>query len=145
MTSWVSSARAPAISTPVAPAPTTTKVSAPSETSSGLRLASSNSWSTRERSRSASSSEYSGKVNSSAPGVWKKFGWEPAASTTASAASSLWSASVTVFASGSAATTSAVRTSTLSCRWNMGSRSKAMSLGVSSVVATWYSSGWNWW
>ena len=84
-------------------------------------------------------------MNRSAPGVWKKFGWAPAASTSTSAATTSPPVRVTAGASGSAAATSAVRTWTLSCLANMSARSKRMSSGVSSAVATWYSSGWNWW
>ena len=82
--SWIRSASAPAISTPVGPPPTTTKFSAPWSISAGSRSASSNTPMMRERSRCASSRQYSGNACSSAPGVRKKFGCEPAASTSAS-------------------------------------------------------------
>ena len=47
----------------------------------GSLSASSNTSNSRVRSALASSTVYSGKACSSAPGVWKKFGREPAAST----------------------------------------------------------------
>ena len=100
----------------------------------------------RERSRVASSSEYSGNEFSAAPGVWKKFGCEPAARTSASPLH---------------VSPSCVRHGPR-CRVHAGdlgeldvyvvpgpantSRNEwAMSLGASCEVATWYSSGWNWW
>ena len=78
-TSLMKSASAPAISTPVAPPPTMTKFRAPLSIRAGLRSAASNTSRIRERSRSASRSEYSGNACSSAPGVRKKFGCDPVA------------------------------------------------------------------
>ena len=75
------SPKAPAISAPVGPPPTMTEFSAPLAASEGSRSADSSMARMRERNRSASCSEYRGKLCSCAPGVPKKFGWEPAAST----------------------------------------------------------------
>ena len=58
-----------------------TNVSAPWSMSDGSRSASSNALMMRDRSRCASVSEYSGKACSAAPGVPKKLGCEPPAST----------------------------------------------------------------
>ena len=73
----------------------------------------------------------------SAPGVRKKFGCEPAASTTASPAYSRPSAVVTVRVAGSSATTSSSLTSTFGPSWNRRRSEKAMSAGASWQVATW--------
>ena len=110
--SWIRSASAPASSTPVGPPPTMTKFSAPWSISDGSRSASSKTPMMRERSRVASSSEYSGNACSAAPGVWKKFGCEPAASTSASPVKRSPSAVVTVCVAGSIDATSASLTST---------------------------------
>ena len=82
------SARAPATSTPVGPPPTITKFKAPRLTSFGSRSTCSKRPRIRDRRLVAFSSEYSGNECSAAPGVWKKFGCEPAARTSASAAHS---------------------------------------------------------
>jgi hypothetical protein len=74
-----SSSRAPAISTPVGPPPTTTTVSAPLSISLGSFSASSN-WRSRwARSRSASGMLLSGKLCSSTPGIPKVAVVAPAA------------------------------------------------------------------
>jgi hypothetical protein len=71
--------RAPAISTPVGPPPTTTTVSAPLSISLGSFSASSN-WRSRwARSRSASGMLLSGKLCSSTPGIPKVAVVAPAA------------------------------------------------------------------
>ena len=91
----------------------------------------------RERNRVASSSEYSGKACSSAPGVRKKFGCEPAARTSASPSMRSPSAVCTAWATGSIAVTSASLTSTLGCSRTILRSEYAMSLGASCEVATW--------
>ena len=52
---------------------------------------------------------------------------------------------VTVRASRSTETTSSWRTTTVGDLWKMPRNGRAMSTSASSAVATWYSSGWNWW
>ncbi len=91
----------------------------------------------RERSRVASSSEYSGKAFSPAPGVRKKFGCEPAATTSASPVQESPSAAVTVREAGSIDATSASLTSTPGWSWNSRLSENATSLGARSDVATW--------
>ena len=99
----------------------------------------------RVRSRWASFSEYSGKAWASAPGVPKKFGTDPAASTTASPVQLSPSVAVTVQVAGSRDATSASLMFTLRCLWKTLRSETAMLLVPSWDVATWYSSGWNWW
>ena len=82
----------------------------------------------RERSRWASRSEYSGKAWRSAPGVPKKLGREPAASTRLSPVQVCPSPAVTVLRTGSIATTSAILTSTLR-RWKSLRNENAASAG----------------
>ena len=82
-------------------------------------------------------SEYSGKACSSAPGVRKKFGCEPAASTRASAAKLCPSAVVTVRVVASTDATSAIFTSTLGSSWKSLRKENATSLEASCDVATW--------
>jgi hypothetical protein len=57
------------------------KFNAPCSMSSGWRSVSTSSARNRERRRSASTKEYSGKLFVSAPGIFRKFVWDPAAST----------------------------------------------------------------
>ena len=145
MVQRIMSASAPAVSTPVAPPPTTTKLSAPRSTSEGSRSAASNTLMRRDRNRWASSREYSGKEWRSAPGVPKKFGTDPAASTTASPVQLSPSVAVTVHVAGSIDATSAILMLTLRRLWKTLRSETAMLLVPSCEVATWYSSGWNWW
>ncbi len=91
----------------------------------------------RERSRVASSSEYSGNECSGAPVVPKKFGCDPAARTSASAVNSSPSLAVTVLAAVSTVAISASLTSTFSLPANTPRSECAMSLGASCEVATW--------
>jgi hypothetical protein len=72
----------------------------------------------------------------SAPGVRKKFGTDPAASTTASPVQVSPSAAVTVCLSGSTATTSSSFTSTFACSWNSRRSEYATSLGGIWQLAT---------
>ena len=94
--SWIRSASAPASSTPVGPPPTTTKFSAPCAISDGSRSASSN---TLEDAR-AQPLRVVERVERErvllGASVWKKFGCEPAASTSASPLMRSPSAVVTV-------------------------------------------------
>ncbi len=85
----------------------------------------------------ASSSEYNGNALSAAPGVPKKFGCEPAASTSTSAFHCPPSVDVTVLAARSTAEISASLTSTFFWSANTDRSECAMSLGASCEVATW--------
>ena len=90
-----------------------------------------------ERSRSASSSEYIGKLCSVAPGVPKKLGWAPAATTRTSAVTVLPWAVVTERLSGSIETTAARSTSTVSSCRKIPRSGRAMSYAAICAVATW--------
>jgi hypothetical protein len=68
-----------------------------------------------------------------------------AVSTMASAANELPSRVVTVRVAGSIVVTSPSLTSTFSSPRNSLRSEYAMSLAATCAVATWYSSGWNWW
>ena len=92
---------------------------------------------TRERSRCASSRQYSGNACSAAPAVRKKFGCEPAASTIASPVNVRPSVVVTVRAAGSSDSTCPSLTSTFSSSAKSLRSEKAMSLDASCEVATW--------
>jgi hypothetical protein len=73
---------------------------------------------TRERRRSASSSEYSGNACSRAPAVWKKFGRDPAARTRTSPVWRSPPAVIAVRVAGSISATSSIRTRTFSSLQN---------------------------
>ena len=75
----------------------------------------------------------------------KKFGADPAASTTASPVQLSPSVAVTVHVAGSIDATSAILMLTLRRLWKILRSETAMLLVPSWEVATWYSSGWNWW
>ena len=75
----ISSAKAPVVSTPVGPPPTTTTSRAPGSAEPRPAMASRSRCCRCRRSRSASATEYSGNACSAAPGTPKKFGRAPAA------------------------------------------------------------------
>ena len=87
--------------------------------------------------------EYSGNACASAPGVLKKFGCEPMASTRKSADIEMPSALVTVLVAGSMFATSATRTETPARLRKTCRIGRATSVTFTCAVATWYSSGWN--
>lgn len=110
------SASAPAVSTPVVPPPTITRLTAPCSTNSERSMAASSTARMCERNRSASFKEYMGNVCSDAPGIPREFGCARAAMTRKSAVDVEPFAVVTERSSGLIDTTALRWTSTvLSC------------------------------
>ena len=111
------SAIAPAVSTPLGPAPTTTTANVPRRSAaSRVAAALSSAPSIAEDRLVASSTEYSGYASSRAPGVSKKLGSDPVASTRIRPRYVSPSSVVTLLAAASTEATRAVLIVTCS-RW----------------------------